>query len=166
MLKILIIFTVMTLQTPIKVGDKVPDFSLPNENGDTVSIKSMIGANPLVIYFYPKDDTPGCTMEACSFRDQYEVFQDLGVRVIGISSDSPQSHANFKRKYNLPFTLLSDSNKKVQQLFGVKKNFLGLIDGRVTYVLDKHGTIRHIFSSQLRPKRHIEEALEVIRSLD
>lgn len=152
----------MISDKPIEVGDKLPAFSLPNERGQTIDISNFVGQSPLVIYFYPKDDTPGCTIEACSFRDQYQGFEDLGVKVFGISSDSPESHLRFKEKYRLPYTLLSDQDKQIQKLFGVKKNFMGLIDGRVTYIIDTNGIVKHVFSSQLQPKKHIAEALRVL----
>jgi peroxiredoxin Q/BCP len=153
------------LEKPLVVGDRLPVFSLPDQNGQIVNIDSFVGQFPIVIYFYPKDDTPGCTAEACSFRDQFEDFQEMGAMVFGISADSPDSHAKFKEKYKLPYTLLSDQDKKIQKLFGVKKNFLGLIDGRVTYIVDIGGVIRHIFSSQLQPKKHITEALGILAKI-
>ena len=165
MLQLLLLFVTMSTQTTLGVGDQIPLFKLPDENGEVFSIEKFLGQNPLVIYFYPKDDTPGCTVEACTFRDNFEVFEELGAKVIGISSDTPQSHSKFKKRYNLPFVLLSDTDKSVQREFGIKKNFLGLIDGRVTFVADKHGVIKHVFSSQLRPKKHIDEAIRVIKRL-
>jgi peroxiredoxin Q/BCP len=117
------------------------------------------------LYFYPKDDTPGCTKEACSFRDQYTVFQDLGCEVIGISSDAPKAHKEFAIKYKLPFPLLADEKKEVRTLFGVPKSFLGLLPGRVTYIIDKTGVVRGIFNSQLNATQHIDEALKVVRGL-
>ena len=149
----------------LKVGDKVPQFSLPDENGQVIDSDDLLYQGPLVLYFYPKDDTPGCTVEACSFRDEYEVFGKYGARVVGVSADGSESHLKFKQKYRLPFTLLSDKNRKLQRLFGVKKNFLGLIDGRATYVIDRKGVIRHTFAAQLQPKKHIKEALEVIKRI-
>lgn len=148
----------------INIGDTIPTFSLPDQHGKEVAIASKIG-RPLVIYFYPKDDTPGCTKEACSFRDQYDVFAEHGAEVIGISSDSPQSHLAFAKKYNLNFTLLSDEKGKVEKLFGVPRSVLGLISGRVTYIVDKEGVVRHIFNSLFNAEKHVEEALRVIRSL-
>jgi peroxiredoxin Q/BCP len=115
-----------------------------------------------VIYFYPKDDTPGCTKEACSFRDSYEEFTDRNVKVIGISADDVESHSNFAKKYNLPFTLLADVDNEVRNLFGVKGNVFGLIPGRVTYVVDKTGVIIYVFQSQLKAERHITEALQAL----
>ena len=118
----------------------------------------------MIFYFYPKDNTPGCTAQACSFRDQYEDFKDLGAEVIGISSDSVASHEKFAKQYHLPFKLLSDNDKKIRTLFGVKPNLFGLIPGRVTYVTDKEGIIRLVFDS-LVATNHIPKALEMIKKL-
>ncbi|AVQ70777.1 putative peroxiredoxin bcp [Microcystis aeruginosa NIES-1211] len=147
----------------IKVGDQVPNFSLPSQTGTTVNIGDLIGKKSLVIYFYPKDDTPGCTAESCAFRDSYEVFTDAGAEVIGISADSPQSHQQFAQKYNLPFTLLSDSDNRVRKLFGVPST-LFVLPGRVTYIIDKEGIVRHIFDSMLDFKAHVTESLNTIKS--
>ncbi|MDB9393265.1 peroxiredoxin [Microcystis aeruginosa] len=147
----------------IKVGDRVPDFSLPSQTGTTVNISDLIGKKSLVIYFYPKDDTPGCTAESCAFRDSYEVFTDAGAEVIGISADSPQSHQQFAQKYNLPFTLLSDSDNRVRKLFGVPST-LFVLPGRVTYIIDQEGIVRHIFDSMLDFKAHVTESLNTIKS--
>lgn len=147
----------------IKVGDRVPNFSLPSQIGATVNIGDLIGKKSLVIYFYPKDDTPGCTAESCAFRDSYEVFTDAGAEVIGISGDSPQSHQQFAQKYNLPFTLLSDSDNRVRKLFGVPST-LFVLPGRVTYIIDKEGIVRHIFDSMLDFKAHVTESLNTIKS--
>lgn len=147
----------------IKVGDRVPNFSLPSQIGATVNIGDLIGKKSLVIYFYPKDDTPGCTAESCAFRDSYEVFTDAGAEVIGISADSPQSHQQFAQKYNLPFTLLSDTDNRVRKLFGVPST-LFVLPGRVTYIIDKEGIVRHIFDSMLDFKAHVTESLNTIKS--
>jgi peroxiredoxin Q/BCP len=147
----------------IKVGDRVPNFSLPSQTGTTVNVSDLIGKKSLVIYFYPKDDTPGCTAESCAFRDSYEVFTDAGAEVIGISADSPQSHQQFAQKYNLPFTLLSDSDNRVRKLFGVPAT-LFVLPGRVTYIIDKEGIVRHIFDSMLDFKAHVTESLNTIKS--
>jgi peroxiredoxin Q/BCP len=148
----------------VKVGDTAPDFSLPSQSGESVSLKDFIGKKSVVLYFYPKDDTPGCTAEACAFRDSYEVFKDAGAEVIGVSDDSPNSHQNFAAKHRLPFILLSDSGKQLRKLYGVPST-LGLLPGRVTYVIDKTGVVRHIFNSQLNFKGHIEESLKTLREL-
>lgn len=147
----------------IKVGDRVPNFSLPSQIGATVNIGDLIGKKSLVIYFYPKDDTPGCTAESCAFRDSYEVFTDAGAEVIGISADTPQSHQQFAQKYNLPFTLLSDTDNRVRKLFGVPST-LFVLPGRVTYIIDKEGIVRHIFDSMLDFKAHVTESLNTIKS--
>ena len=118
----------------------------------------------MVVYFYPKDFTRGCTAEACSFRDSYEAFKDLGAEVIGISSDSQDSHREFAQQHHLPFILVSDANASVRRAYEVKKS-LGLFAGRVSFVIDKKGIIRHIFSSQTRATAHVGEALNVLKSL-
>jgi peroxiredoxin Q/BCP len=149
----------------IRIGDKIPEFTLQNQDGEPVNIQDIIGKKTVVLYFYPKDDTPGCTKEACSFRDQYTVFQDLGCEVIGISSDAPKAHKEFANKYKLPFPLLADEKKEVRTLFGVPSSFLGLLPGRVTYIIDTEGIVRGIFNSQLNATQHIDEALKVVRGL-
>ena len=146
----------------IKTGSRIPSFVLPNQNGDNVNIDDLIGKSNLVIYFYPKDDTPGCTAEACSFRDQFADFEDIGAKVIGISSDPVKKHKQFAEKHNLPFTLLSDVNKKVRKAFGVPSDMLGLLPGRVTYVVDRQGVVRHVFNSQFNAARHVEESKKIL----
>jgi thioredoxin-dependent peroxiredoxin len=146
----------------VGVGSKVPDFTLPSQSGEMVSLKDFIGTKPVVLFFYPKDDTPGCTKQACAFRDDYEEFGKLDAEVIGISSDSVESHGRFASKHYLPFTLLSDEGGKVRKLYGVKNSF-GLFPGRVTYVIDEGGVVRHIFSSQLGVEKHVEEALQALQ---
>ena len=145
-------------------NDIAPDFTLPRDGGTAVTLSALRPA-PVVLYFYPKDDTPGCTKEACSFRDQYTVFQDLGCEVIGISSDAPKAHKEFAIKYKLPFPLLADEKKEVRTLFGVPKSLFGLLPGRVTYIIDKTGVVRGIFNSQLNATQHIDEALKVVKGL-
>ena len=132
----------------VDVGSKAPDFKLPSQSGQMLSLNDFIGEKPVVLFFYPKDDTPGCTKQACVFRDNYEVFKKRDAEVIGISSDSIESHRGFAAKHNLPYTLLSDEDKKVRKLYGVP-NTLGLFPGRVTYIIDREGIVRHVFSSQL-----------------
>jgi peroxiredoxin Q/BCP len=150
----------------LEVGDKVPAFELQDQDGNTFSSTTVVGSKICVIYFYPKDDTPGCTKEACSFRDNYQEFTDAGVTVIGISADDVESHKKFADKYNLPYTLLSDTDNKVRKLFGVKGDLFGLIPGRVTFVVDKNGVIRHVFNSQMNAEKHITESLAAIEELD
>jgi thioredoxin-dependent peroxiredoxin len=147
------------------VGDVAPDFTLPSHSGEEVSLGEFVGRKrAIVLFFYPKDDTPACTKEACAFRDGYEQFGKLGVEVIGVSSDSVRSHQRFVEKHELPFTLLSDEGSEVRRLYGVP-NMFGLFPGRVTYVIDEEGVVRHVFSSQLQAARHVEEALEALGSI-
>ncbi len=148
----------------IKVGDTAPDFTLQSQAGESVTLSSFKGQKAVVLYFYPKDDTPGCTTESCTFRDSFQDFQDLGAEVIGISSDSPDSHQKFASKHNLPFTLVSDAGSSVRKAYGVPAT-LGLLPGRVTYVIDKSGTVCHLFNSQFNPTKHVEEALGVLKGL-
>jgi peroxiredoxin Q/BCP len=145
------------------IGDKIPSFTSIDSKGNSFDIKEYIG-KPLVIYFYPKDDTPGCTIQACAFRDKYEDFKALGAEVIGISSDSLKSHQKFASRYKLPFILLSDFDKKIRIQFGVPNDFLGLIPGRATYVIDKKGVVQLIFDST-SAKIHIEKALEILKTM-
>lgn len=147
----------------LKVGDTVPHFTAKDSNGSIFDSSNYIGKQPLVIYFYPKDDTPGCTVEACSFRDSYQDFKDLGAEVIGISSDSVESHIQFKSKFSLPFILLSDHDKKLRKLFGVENNFL-IFPGRETYVVDANGIIKMKFNS-VAAKSHISKALEILKRM-
>ncbi|UOK43817.1 MULTISPECIES: peroxiredoxin [Flavobacterium] len=148
----------------IKVGDKLPLFGAKDQNGNDFYIASVLHKKVLVIYFYPKDDTPGCTKQACFFRDQFEEFKDMGAEVIGISGDSVQSHKQFAKKYDLPFTLLSDEDKSLRKLFGVPTNLLGLLPGRVTYVVDKKGIVRLVFDS-MNAENHFPKVLEMVKSL-
>lgn len=140
----------------------VPDVSLKDQDGHLIDLRSYVGKQALVVYFYPKDDTPGCTTEACGFRDKYEEFTDAGVKIIGISADSVGSHKAFKSKYNLNFTLLSDTNHLAEKAFGVPRNLLGLLPGRVTYVFSKEGRLVSTFNSATRASKHIEEAMKAL----
>jgi len=149
----------------IRVGAKAPDFTLPSQSGKLVSLGDFLGRRPVVLFFYPKDNTLGCTKEVCAFRDDFEQFGKLDAEVIGISSDTVQSHRAFAQKHDLPFALLSDKGGKVRKLYGVP-NTLGLFPGRVTYVIDEQGVVRHIFSSQLGVERHVEEAISALRGHD
>jgi thioredoxin-dependent peroxiredoxin len=149
---------------PIKVGDIAPDFTLPSQNGTTVSLRDFRGKKAVVLYFYPKDDTPGCTAESCAFRDQYEVFQNTGAEIIGVSGDSPESHQKFATKYQLPFTLLSDKGDQTRKAYGATAAF-GLFPGRVTYVIDKEGVVQYVFDSMFNFKGHVEEALKTLQKI-
>jgi peroxiredoxin Q/BCP len=148
----------------VKVGDVAPDFMLPSQTGDLVSLSDFRGKKAVVLYFYPKDDTPGCTKEACAFRDRYEVFTEAGAEVIGVSGDSSQSHQQFATKYNLPFMLLSDNGNELRKRYGVPST-LWVLPGRVTYVIDTYGKIRHIFDSMLEFDRHVDEALKTLQTV-
>lgn len=149
----------------VSVGSRIPGFALKDQDGNLFDISTVIGKKNLVIYFYPKDDSPGCTREACSFRDQFEVFSDADALIIGISSQSVQSHKEFAEKYRLNYTLLSDDGDKVRKLFDVPTNFLGLIPGRVTYIVNKAGVVVYLFNSQMKAEQHVSEALKIIREL-
>ena len=148
----------------VKVGSVAPDFTLLSQSGEMTSLDDFLGHKPVVLFFYPKDDTPGCTKQVCAFRDNYEQFGKLDAEVIGISSDSVESHRGFAAKHRLPYTLASDEGGKVRKLYGVP-NTLGLFPGRVTYVIDREGIVRHIFSSQVGIDRHVEDALEALESI-
>jgi len=153
------------IKSRVGVGDLAPGFTLPSQSGEEVSLKDFLGKKrAIVLFFYPKDDTPGCTKEACSFRDGYEQFEKLEVEVIGVSSDSTKSHQRFAQRHGLPFVLLSDEEGEVRKLYGVP-NTLGLFPGRVTYVIDNKGVVRHVFSSQLGVTKHVEEALMALESI-
>lgn len=148
----------------LAAGDKAPAFTLPDQDGRSVSLTDFAGHKNVVVYFYPKDDTPGCTKESCTFRDQYTAFTDAGAEVLGISNDSSESHRKFADKYKLPFPLLADSGGTVRKAFKVPKS-LGLLPGRVTFVIDRNGVIQHVFNSQLNPTQHVAEALSVLKRL-
>ena len=155
----------MTKESKVQVGDVAPDFSLPDQTGTAVRLRDLLGTKSVVLYFYPKDRTPGCTVEARAFRDNYEAFAAAGAEVIGVSSDSVASHRRFARRQDLPFLLLSDRAGTVRQLYGVEQT-LGILPGRVTYVINPAGFVRHIYSSQLRVLRHPREALEAVRGIE
>lgn len=146
----------------LQEGDQLPEFELKNQDGELIKIKDYFG-KPMVVYFYPKDDTPGCTKEACSFRDSYEAFTDMGCEVFGISGDSVEKHKKFKEKHRLPFQLLADEGNKVRKQFGVPTNLLGLLPGRVTYIVNKEGRVIKVFNSQMRAEKHVSEALEALK---
>jgi len=147
----------------IEIGSEIPEFTLPDQDGKEFHVKDFIEKKNLIIYFYPKDDTPGCTKEACYFRDLYEDFNDAGAMIIGISSQSVVSHKKFAEKYKLNFTLLSDENSKIRKMFGVPS--FGILQGRVTYVVDKKGIVNYIFNSQTEATKHVDEALRILREM-
>jgi peroxiredoxin Q/BCP len=151
----------------VAVGDKAPDFSLASSTGEVVTLSRLTKAKgrTVVVFFYPKDDTPGCTTEACGFRDLYEEFSRAGAEVIGISADSAESHQRFEGKHRLPMKLLTDADGAVRRAYGVKST-LGLFPGRATFVVDRAGFVRHSFSSQLRVVSHVQQALAVVQQLE
>lgn len=155
----------MSLRTKdsVGVGSNAPDFALPCQSGEMVDLSDFLGHKPVVLFFYPKDETPGCTNQARAFRDGYEEFGKLDAEIIGISSDSVESHKGFAAKHSLPFLLLSDEGGKVRTLYGVPNTF-GLFPGRVTYVIDAEGVVRHVFASQLGVEKHVEEARRALGS--
>ena len=149
----------------ISIGDTCPSFSLQNQNGQTINIQEYIGSKNLIIYFYPKDNTPGCTKEACSFRDAMQDLNNLDCEVFGISADSVASHKKFANQFRLTFNLLSDIGNEVRKSFKVPANLFGLIPGRVTYIVNKEGEIVHIINNQMNPDKHIEETIKTITSI-
>jgi len=150
--------------TPPRVGEPAPDFTLPRSDGTPFRLSEAVQRRVVVLYFYPKDATMGCTAEACAFRDQYEVFTEAGAEVVGVSADSSASHQAFAAHHRLPFVLLTDADGSVRKLYGVGKA-LGILDGRITYVIDTHGIVRQVFSSRLNPTRHVAEALQTVKGL-
>jgi peroxiredoxin Q/BCP len=142
-------------------GDHIPDVPLVNADGSTVLLGSLID-RPLVLFFYPKDNTPGCTAEVCAFRDDYQAFVEAGADVIGVSSDDNQSHANFRERHRLPYRLMSDPGGAARKAFGIPKT-LGVLPGRATFVINRQGTILYAFNSQFAPERHVKNALEALR---
>ena len=142
-------------------GDHIPNVPLVNADGSTVLLGSLID-RPLVVFFYPKDNTPGCTAEVCAFRDDYEAFVEAGADVIGISSDDCQSHASFRERHRLPYRLMSDPGGDARKAFGIPRT-LGILPGRATFVIDRQGTILYAFNSQFAPERHVKNALEALR---
>jgi peroxiredoxin Q/BCP len=146
------------------IGEPAPDFALPSATGETVRLSDFRGKAEVVLFFYPKDNSPACTLEACSFRDSHEAFREAGAEVIGISADSADSHRRFSERFRLPYTLLADVDGAVRAQYGVPRT-LGLFPGRVTYLIDRDGIVRHIFSSQFQPWRHVPEALKILEGL-
>lgn len=142
----------------MKIGDKAPEFALPSNNGETISLSQFLGKKKVVIFFYPMDESPVCSREADAFKQKYEAFKELGAEVLGISSQDVESHKSFSNHHKLPYPLLSDLGGNVRRLYGVSSTF-GVIPKRVTFVIDREGFVRFIFSSQLYPAGHAEQAL-------
>ncbi len=145
----------------LQVGDKAPTFALQDQDGNVVDVASIIGKKAVVLYFYPKDFTSGCTMEAREFRDMHEQFQSNGAEVIGVSADDVKTHKEFAVEHELPFKLLADTENKVRDMYGAWG--LAHTAGRITFLIDRQGIVRMVFSSQLQPKKHIEEGLRVLK---
>lgn len=146
------------------MGERAPDFALPRTDGSPFRLSEAVRRGVVVLYFYPKDETMGCVAEACAFRDQYDVFTEAGAEVVGVSADSGDSHRQFAAHHRLPFVLLTDADGAVRKAYGAGKA-LGLLEGRITYVIDTQGVVRHVFSSWLHPTRHVAEALAIVRRL-
>jgi len=146
----------------VNVGDRAPDFTLQDQNGNTLSLHDFLGSKMLVLYFYPKDFTVGCTAEAKTFSENYEQLQEMGAEVIGVSSDSVETHKDFAGECEVKFRLLADDGGRVRKLYGITPS-LGLIPGRVTFVIDKEGVVRRVFSSQLNPRKHVAEAIQELK---
>lgn len=149
----------------LSAGSRIPEFILRDQDGNEVRSRELIGEKILVIYFYPKDFTPGCTREACSFRDNLQEFVEAGARVVGISSDSVATHQKFAQSCSLNYQLLSDPDRSVHQQFGIPTSFFGLLSGRVTFVIDLEGVIGHVFESQFQPLKHVSSSLDMVREL-
>ncbi len=147
----------------LTVNEPIPEFSLPDQTGRRRTNRECKG-RPLILFFYPKDNTPGCTAEVCGFRDKYELFNMLGAEVWGVNNASETSHRKFAEKNQLPFPLLCDEANTLRKKFGVPKS-LGLLEGRVTYVIDSEGIIRHIFNDLFNTPKHITEALRVLEEI-
>jgi peroxiredoxin Q/BCP len=151
------------METKVNVGDKAPDFDGPTSDGSRLGLKDFVGKRNVVLYFYPKDDTPGCTKEACSFRDNLKSVRDTGAEVIGVSLDSVESHKKFASKYNLPFPLISDKEKRIATAYGVLKD-TGTSASRVTFIIDKSGTVAKVFP-KVDVTKHTEEVVEALKAL-
>ena len=148
----------------LDVGQTAPDLLLPDQHGRERRLSELWAKGPVVLYFYPKDETAGCTAEACAFRDAYQSFSDAGAEVVGVSKDGVAEHASFASHHRLPFVLLSDAKGVARQRYEVKRT-LGIIEGRVTYVIDREGIVRHVTNVQLSAARHIAEPLEVLKRI-
>lgn len=147
--------------SPLTVGEAAPELTLPNHDGTPVKLSSLWASGPLVLFFYPKDETYGCTKEACSFRDEHQSFADAGATVAGVSGDDAESHRRFRQNHSLPFVLLSDRDGTARASFGVRP-LLGL-EGRVTFVIDRGGIVRDVFASRVQFHRHADRALAAVR---
>ncbi|CAM8974569.1 unnamed protein product [Rhodiola kirilowii] len=157
-------FPKFSIFAKVTKGKSPPTFTLKDQEGRSVSLSKFKG-KPVVVYFYPADETPGCTKQACAFRDSYEKFKKAGAEVVGISGDSTDSHKAFAKKYKLPFSLLSDEGNKIRKEWGVPSDLFGALAGRETYVLDKSGVVQLVYNNQFQPEKHINETLKLLQSL-
>ena len=148
----------------MKVGDMAPDFSLQAHNGTQVRLSDFRGKKNVVVFFYPKDDTPGWTLEVCGFRDRYIDFQNNDTEVFGVSADTKDSHTSFVQKHSLPYLLLIDESKTLRSLWRVPKSMF-ILDGRVSYVIDKQGVCRFIYNSSTKPVAHIQACFRAVQKL-
>jgi peroxiredoxin Q/BCP len=145
----------------VQVGDTAPTFTAPLQDGGTFDSATLLGRKWLVLFFYPKDNTPVCTREACAFRDSYEAFVAAGAEVVGVSSDSAATHARFAEKHRLPFPIVADTDRRLRRLVGVV-NPLGVIPGRVTYVIDREGVVRLVYAALFASDAHVKQALAAV----
>jgi|BEDMetMinimDraft_2_1075160.scaffolds.fasta_scaffold01205_3 peroxiredoxin Q/BCP len=152
----------LSMQVMLKVGDKAPDFTAITDSGATISLYQFLKTGKVVLYFYPKDNSPGCTAEAMAFRESWDKIRELGADIIGVSSDSVESHMKFKSSCQLPFTLITDEGSKIRKLYGATGL---LIPPRVTFVIDNDGIIKDVYSSQLMARSHVKRAIQVLESL-
>lgn len=155
-----------TKNMEIKIGETIPAIVLKNQNGVIFDLQAETAGKNIVLFFYPKDDSPGCTAQACSFRDQFQDFADANAVVIGISGQSVESHKKFAEKHRLTYTLLSDEGNKIRKQFGVPTNLFGILPGRVTYVIDKSGKVVYIFNSQTQVNQHVEKTLSILKTIN
>ena len=159
----MVLLWLKVLSMPIAVGDQAPQFSLKDQNGVERRLADLNG-KPLVLFFYPKDDTPGCTIEACGFRDQYTALQELGAEVWGVSGDGASSHRRFAGKFQLPYPLLVDERSELRNAFGVART-LFVLPGRVTYVIDGNGVVQLVFDAMLDANAHVRQAIATLKLL-
>jgi peroxiredoxin Q/BCP len=151
------------MEIKVKIGDKAPDFEGPTADGSRLGLKDFVGKKNVVLYFYPKDDTPGCTREACSFRDNIKPIRDMGAEIVGVSLDSIQSHDSFAKKYQLPFPLISDKDKRVSAAYGVLRD-IGLSANRVTFIIGKDGKVAKVFP-KVDVSKHTAEIVAALKEL-
>jgi len=151
------------MEIKVKAGDSAPEFEAVTSEGTKLGLKDLVGKKNIVLYFYPKDDTPGCTKEACSFRDNIQAVRKMGAEVVGVSVDGVESHKKFTSKYNLPFPLISDKEKRIATAYGVLKD-TGTSASRVTFIIDKSGKVAKVFPT-VDVTKHTQEVIEALRAI-